>query len=203
MQKIPIEYEDDKSKNSVPPTAPEEPEKQKKTAESNGATKPENAGNEGLEKLNKEYLEHLQRLQAEFENYKKRVNKEKSDTIRYATSQISEKLLSVVDNLKRGQKLSATAANVETVLEGMRMVEKQLLDILGEHGVKAFESLGEKFDPDRHEPVYAMETADHEVDKIIEEIEQGYMIHDKLLRAAKVVVAKEPAAPEKNESENG
>ncbi|MFA6451648.1 MAG: nucleotide exchange factor GrpE, partial [bacterium] len=83
-----------------------------------------------LAKKNNEYLDHLQRLQAEFENYKKRTIKEKSDTIKYASGQLAEKLLPVVDNLQRGLKVSADNETAKEILNGIRMVERQLLETL-------------------------------------------------------------------------
>ncbi len=147
----------------------------------------------GLESKNKEYLDHLQRLQAEFENYKRRTNKEKSETIKYANGRLAERLLAVVDNLQRGLKLSAGNEAAAEIINGMRLVEKQLIDILSEFGVTAFDVLGERFDPNIHEPVYTVERGDVEADIVVEEMEKGYMIHEKLLRAAKVAVSRAPS----------
>jgi len=149
-----------------------------------------------LEAKNKEYLDHLQRLQAEFENYKRRTNKEKSETIKYANSRLAERLLAVVDNLQRGLKLSAGNEAAADIVNGMRLVERQLADILSEFGVTTFEVLGQKFDPNIHEPVYTVERDNVEADVVVEEIEKGYMIHDKLLRAAKVAVSRDPSPKE-------
>ncbi len=145
-----------------------------------------------LQGKNKEYLDHLQRMKAEFDNYKKRIAREKADSIRFANSLMSEKLLPVIDNLQRGLKHAADNSLNEQLLEGFVMVEKQLLDVLSEFGVTPFDSLDKPFDPEFHEPLYTIERDDIEENMVIEEIEKGYLIHDKILRASKVAVSRKP-----------
>lgn len=151
---------------------------------------------EELEALNKDYLEHLRRLQAEFENYKRRTAKEKAETIKFAAAEVAKRLLEVADNLQRGLNYAAGSAADKEILNGIRMVERQLLDLLSDYGVRPFDSLGKTFDPNRHDPVYTIERADVEENKVVEETEKGYTMHDKILRAAKVVVSRKPAGHE-------
>ena len=106
-------------------------------------------------------------------------------------------MLPVIDNLQRGIAYAADNAKDEEITNGMRLVLKQLEDLLSGFGVKPFDSLGEDFDPNIHEPLYRVERDDVEEDKIVEEIEKGYMIHDKVLRVAKVGVSRKPSAKEK------
>jgi molecular chaperone GrpE len=199
--KIPINTEDEgKQENEVAMNGTPGDDKSGAAEQQNGASKihsaaapdpqPAPAGSdvEKLVKQNNEYLDHLRRLQAEFENYKKRTKKEKADTIHYANGQMAEKLLAAVDNLQRGLKCSADTPAGEEILNGMRMVERQILEILADYGVKPFDTVGIVFDPNIHHPLYTVEKSDVDDNIIVEEIEKGYMLHDKLLRPAKVVV---------------
>lgn len=139
-----------------------------------------------------EYLDMLQRLKAEFDNYRRRTKKEKADTIVYACEGVVEKILPILDNLQRGIEFSRKSGISDDLLKGITMVEKQLLDLLAEYGVQPFESLGQKFDPNVHEPMHVLERDDVDEDTVIEEFQRGYKIHDKLLRVAKVVISRGP-----------
>lgn len=146
---------------------------------------------EAQKKLAAEYLDHLQRMKAEFENYKRRTVKEKADTIRYATERLVVNLLPVLDNLQRGM---VYARENEDILKGMQMVERSLLDLLAEYGVSPFECLNQPFDPASHEPLYTVEKGDVPENTVVEEVQKGYRMHDKVIRVAKVVVTRAPAA---------
>jgi molecular chaperone GrpE len=191
--KIPIDCGDEKK------TAKSTAERSLEEADSSAAVEPAGPAPgaeelkkkiEKLESQNKEYLDHLQRLQAEFENYRRRTQKEKSETIKFGISQMAEKMLVVADNLRRGLSYAAENATDKKILSGISLIERQLLDTLAEFGVKPIDTLGEAFDPNLHDPVYTIERDDVEENKIVEEIEKGYSIHDKILRAAKVVVSR-------------
>ncbi len=154
---------------------------------------------EYAEKLEAEknlYLDHLKRLQAEFENYRRRMAKEKSETAQFAYGQMAKKILPVLDNLERGLGFADKHDIDPEFVSGIRMVERQLLDVLAEFGVTPSETLGEAFDPNLHEPVYTVERSDVDENIIVEQIEKGYMLGDKVLRAAKVVVSRAAAASE-------
>lgn len=147
-----------------------------------------------------EYLDMLQRLKAEFENYKKRVRREQAGTIKFANEQLLLKLLPVLDNLQRGMDASRQAGLDESIIEGIAMVERQFLDVLSDYGVAPFESLNEPFDPNRHEAMTALERDDVDEDTVIMEMQRGYGIHDRVLRAARVIVSRKPATAETGET---
>ena len=137
----------------------------------------------------KEYLETLQKLQAEFENYRKRTEKEKLDIIKYAKEDLILKLLHVLDNFERAMDAITKTDNVKDVQIGIDLIFNQLNKILENEGLKAIEAKGKKFNPNEHEAIL-FEDSDEEEHKILQEIEKGYMLKDKLIRPAKVKVSK-------------
>jgi len=139
-----------------------------------------------------EHVDQLQRLKAEFENFRKRSAKEKADTICFANEQLLKKLLTVYDNLKRGSDYAVENAHDEEIAKGISMVKRQLFDLMEEFGVKPFLSLGQEFDPNLHEPLYTVEDAEAEPNTVVEEIEEGYMFQDRVLRHARVAVSRKP-----------
>ena len=143
-----------------------------------------------------EYLDMLQRLKAEFENYKKRVTREKADTIKYGNGELLLKVLPIVDNLQRAVQASREGGMADDILKGVEMVEKQLVDLLADYGVEPFESLDQPFDPNRHEPMAVIERDDVEENTVIQELERGYMMHERVLRVARVMVSRAPQQQE-------
>lgn len=129
-------------------------------------------------------------LYAEFENYKKRAIKERSELLKFGHETLTRELLQVADNLERA--LEHTT-NVDALVTGIKMVNQQLKDTLGKFGVAPVSALGQKFDPERHEAVgqekTSSETNGHEDGTVIREHQKGYTLHGRLLRPARVVVA--------------
>jgi molecular chaperone GrpE len=138
--------------------------------------------------------DQLLRLGAEFENYKKRVQKEKSDLIKFGNESLLKAVLPILDNLERaighGKKMNENGP----LLQGVEITLRQLLNILERFGVKPVAAMGESFDPEKHEAVSQAES-DQEPNRVISELEKGYLFHERLLRPAKVLVSK--ALPEK------
>ncbi|MCX5916757.1 MAG: nucleotide exchange factor GrpE [Deltaproteobacteria bacterium] len=134
------------------------------------------------------------RLGAEFENYKKRMQKEKSDVMQFGNESLLRAVLPILDNLERaidhGEKMKVNG----TLLQGVETILRQFLAILERFGVKPVAAMGESFDPEKHEAVSQAES-DQEPDRVISELEKGYLFHERLLRPAKVLVSK--ALPEK------
>jgi len=134
------------------------------------------------------------RLAAEFENYKKRMQKEKSDVMQFGNESLLRAVLPILDNLERaidhGKKMNENG----TLLQGVEIILRQFLAILERFGVKPVAAMGESFDPEKHEAVSQAES-DQEPDRVISELEKGYLFHERLLRPAKVLVSK--ALPEK------
>jgi len=132
----------------------------------------------------------LLRVAAEFDNYKKRLEKQWADFKKYAHESVIRDLLSVVDNLERAIVASKeTADQHECLLSGVDMTLTEILKVFEKFGVTRIEALGRPFDPNFHEAVARRETEDTDANIVIEEYQKGYMIHDRLLRPAMVVVS--------------
>lgn len=146
---------------------------------------------ESLEQEAKETYDRLLRVSAEFENYKKRVAREMNDFRKYANENIAKAMLPVIDNLYRAIESSGNGAHANSSLvEGVDMTLREILKVLEQFGVKPFESVGETFDPAFHQAVMQQETEDHPDNIVLTELQKGYMMHDRLLRPAMVVVSK-------------
>lgn len=140
---------------------------------------------EQLEKEKKEYLF----LMAEFDNFRKRTIKEKSELIKNGGEQVLKGLLPIVDDFERGIKASETAGDVKSVAEGMTLIYNKLKKYLAQNGVKEMDPEDRDFDADRHEAISAVPVPDEsQKGKILDTVEKGYTLNDKVLRHAKVVV---------------
>ena len=154
------------------------------------------------EKEAAENYERYMRAVADLENYKKYAAKDRADILKYANERIIKDLLPILDGLDRALSHSNEVKDVDTFIEGVRIIKEQLLAFLERHGVKRVESVGQTFDPERHEAFMLTESAEHEEGTVLEELEAGYMLNDRLLRAAKVAVSKKKAAGEKGQEKN-
>jgi len=134
----------------------------------------------------KELTDSLQRLQAEFENYKKYVDKEKADFLKYAKSDIIQKLLPVLDSFELALK---NTKNQKEFIKGVELIFSQLHQTLENEGLKSINPVGQKFDPYQHE-VLMKEKSDKEENTILEELQKGYMLYNKVIRHSKVKVSK-------------
>lgn len=140
---------------------------------------------EALEKEKKEYLF----LMAEFDNFRKRTIKEKSEIIKNAKGQVLEEILPIVDDFERGLKAASETENAQAVKEGMDLIYNKFLSYLEKNGIKAIESDGVEFNEDFHEAITTIPAPNESMKKkVIDTIQKGYMINDKVLRYAKVVV---------------
>lgn len=140
---------------------------------------------EELAKEKKEYLF----LMAEFDNFRKRTLKEKSEIIRNAGENVLKGLLPIVDDFERGIKAAEKADNVQVVDEGMQLIYNKLVKYLAANGVKEFDPADDVYDADKHEAISVVPVPDEDKKgKILDTVEKGYMINDKVLRHAKVVV---------------
>jgi len=148
--------------------------------------------NEWKQKAEEE-RDRVLRVLAEFENYKKRMNRQMEDYKKYANEALLKELLSVVDNLERAIVSSENAIDnpkESCVIEGVEMTLNEIIKVLEKFHVAPFESLGKAFDPAVHEAVMQQESKDHPENSIIHVLQKGYMIYDRLLRPAMVVVSK-------------
>jgi molecular chaperone GrpE len=140
---------------------------------------------------NEKYL----RTYADFENYRKRMQRDLADFRKYANEQLVLELLSVVDHLGLALKHASEAGEANDGLRrGVELVYKQFRDILEKFGVKPFKAEGECFDPSKHEAVMQVATTEAPENTVVQVLQEGYSYYDKILRHAKVGVAKRPAA---------
>jgi molecular chaperone GrpE len=147
-----------------------------------------------IEAENAELKDRLQRRQADFDNYRKRVERERSETYNRVVADVAGKLLPVMDNLKRALEAEASVEASESdefrhFLSGVDLISKQLNGVLDALGVKPIAAVGEPFDPHIHEAVVTEPTDDYEPDTVMQEIVSGYRLGDKLIRPALVKVA--------------
>jgi molecular chaperone GrpE len=143
-----------------------------------------------------ELTDSLQRLQAEFENYKKRTDKEKNEFVKYAEGKFILKILPILDSFELALK---DVSVDEKFVKGMEMVFAQFYSVLESEEVRPIESIGKKFDPYKHE-VLMKEFSDKEEDTVIEELQRGYMLNDAVLRHSKVKVSKGKKDDKKGDS---
>ncbi len=132
--------------------------------------------------------ENYLRLAAEFDNYKKRTARDFGNLIKTANESLILELLEFVDNFSRALESGGENPDVAAYHKGMKLVYDQLLEILGRHGLSAFDSVGEKFDPNYHDALMQMESDEYEPDHIAQEFVKGYKLNDKVIRHAKVGV---------------
>jgi molecular chaperone GrpE len=139
-------------------------------------------------------------VSAEFENYKKRSAREMEEFRKYANETLLKALLPIVDNLERAiQSASSENHAAASVVEGVDLTLKEILKVFETFGVTPIASLEKPFDPAFHQAVLQEEDKDHPPDVVLKELQKGYMIRERLLRPAMVVVSK---APEKHDGEN-
>jgi molecular chaperone GrpE len=132
-----------------------------------------------------------QRKQAEFENYRKRMERERADFVRHAGFDIVKEVLPVLDNLERALR-AAEPGSESQFRAGVEIIHRQLQDILARQGLSEVESLGKPFDPHLHQAVSHVETDAQPEDTVVEVFQKGYLFRDRLLRPAMVSVARAP-----------
>ena len=140
-----------------------------------------------------ESQERVLRTVADAENFKKRLQREKEEQTRYANESFMRELLPVVDNLERALEHSEVGADQGGLVEGLNMTLKGFLDALTRFGCTRVEAAGKPFDPNFHEAVSQEESADHEPNTVLRELQKGYMLKERLLRPAMVLVSKRPS----------
>jgi molecular chaperone GrpE len=134
--------------------------------------------------------DRLLRRQAEFENYKKRVERERSEQIQSASGELIRELLGVLDSFDLAIRNAASQGSAgEDMLRGLDLVYKQLLDTLGRFGLKVIEAKGQPFDPNFHQAISTVSSEEAPENTIVEEFRRGYTLNGKLLRAAMVAVS--------------
>mgnify|MGYP001575449179 CR=1 FL=1 len=138
-----------------------------------------------------EFAGKILRLQADFENTRKRIEREKQDFVKFANEGIILELLNVLDDLERTVNLAEShKENPEAFLKGVEMILAHLYEMLKEYGVKPIEAEGKIFDPHIHEALMQVENKDLPEHTIVEELQKGYKLNDRVIRTAKVKVSK-------------
>ena len=135
-----------------------------------------------------ELRDRLMRLQADFENFKKRIDRERHDHFRYATFGLVGRILPVLDNFERAMSAVRPAAGSDAVIEGIALIHRQLLAELEVEGLRGMESVGELFDPERHEAVATDPDSPMPPHTVTQVFQKGYFLHDRVLRPAMVRV---------------
>lgn len=143
-----------------------------------------------------EYLDLAQRTRADFENYQKRMQRDLAQERRYAQVPLATDLLPAIDNLERATVAAEQAGEKGPLVQGVAMVLTQILDILRRHGITRIEAMGQAFDPNLHQAVMQQPSQEHPAMTVLQVLEPGYMIHERVLRPARVIVSKTPDKPD-------
>jgi len=137
----------------------------------------------------KELQDKYLRLSAEFDNYRKRTLKEKSEMIKTASEDLLRKIIPVVDDVERGLNVVNSARDLEAVKEGMNLIYGRFREFLQQNGIKEIDAMNQEFTTDLHEAVTKMPAPEEQLKgKVVDVIEKGYYLHDKVIRYPKVVV---------------
>jgi len=181
--------------NGKPQTSGEEsedeaPEESEKTSEEVSDLEELQQELEDLRERYDELHDKYLRLGAEFDNYKKRTDREFTRQVQFANEELFREVLPILDDLERTIHATKEESSFEQLKEGIELVYNNFKNILRRRGVEPIESVGEEFDPNLHEAMMVQESDDHESKTVIQEFERGYKLGDTVLRHAKVVVSK-------------
>ncbi len=142
---------------------------------------------EEISSLKDQYL----RKHADFENFRRRMNKEKQDSIKYGNQELLKDLVEVIDNFERAIKSSNDSQDMESFREGITMIEQQFTNMLkSKWGLEKIEAVGQEFDANMHEALMMEDSEEHEVTTVLEDFQTGYKLRDRIIRPTKVKVAK-------------
>jgi molecular chaperone GrpE len=154
---------------------------------------PEGASAEELRTLRHERDElqdRLLRTVAEFDNYRKRVDRERRELVEFAAAEALSEMLPAIDNLERALQAASGSSDLEALRKGVEMIHRQMLDLLHKRGARPIEALGADFDPSVHQAVVHEPSDRHREGEVMEELQRGYRLGTRLLRPAMVKVAK-------------
>lgn len=169
-------------------SAPAMPEPDAGVSSNDDAHPEEPSADEQIEK----WRDIAARAQADLENYRKRMAREKSEAIQYANRSLLESLLPVVDNFEMGLQAARQESENSPIFQGMAMVQRQLQDFLSAQGVEAIDPTGEKFDPNMHEAIKQEPSETVAEGQVVAVVRRGYRLRDRLIRAANVIVSSGP-----------
>lgn len=170
------------------------------------ATTAEGAEESELDRLRRDVaerdakIEQLQRMAAEVDNRRKRAERQADDRVRFALQDLAIDLLPVIDNFERALDHAGDAGSIQGLHDGLQLVHDQLLGVLGKYEVVKVAALGNAFDPNEHEAVGQMISADHPDQTVIEVHQNGYRLHDRVIRPSRVLVSRRPQKDAPGES---
>lgn len=141
------------------------------------------------EQLDEEKDRYIRQL-AEFDNFRKRTQKDREEFIKYANEQLILELVDVLENLERGLETAKESNGKDKLIEGMELVYKQFKDVLESKGLASIKAVGEQFDPYKHEAMMITQTDECGEDTVLEEYTKGYMLNNNVIRCSKVRVSK-------------
>lgn len=196
--------EPDDDTTRKPSQTPEERANSGSARSADGVAQPGNAPEDAateIDRLRNEVADNYDRYlreRAEAENFKKRMQRDKAEALRFATEPLVRDLLPVVDNLERA--LAHCGESDDAVREGLDLVLKSLLEVLARHNVKRLESEGKGFDPAYHEAMAQIDSAEHAPNVVVQEHQVGYLLNDRLIRPALVTVNARKSAADAVES---
>jgi molecular chaperone GrpE len=142
-----------------------------------------------LQDLADEYQGRALRAQADFDNFRRRTQKEKEELAQYATSKLVTELLSVLDNFERALVTTPSSPESEAFVKGVNMIFRQLDGVLKSEGLTAMETVGQPFNPEYHQAIMQVESEEYEEGIVTEEVQKGYLLKDRVLRPAMVKVS--------------
>jgi molecular chaperone GrpE len=156
-----------------------------------GEVKDVKKGPEDFEAKYNDCYDRLLRLQAEFDNAKKRMQKQQQEFIKYANEEIILELLGILDDLERSvEAREANHQDPQAFLKGIEMILSHIYEMLKKHGVKPIEAKGKIFDPNQHEALMQAENDEYPENTVVEELQKGYLLEDRVIRTSKVKVSK-------------
>jgi molecular chaperone GrpE len=153
------------------------------------------AGTEELDELRRELAEkndRLLRALAETDNVRRRAQRDRDESIKYAAESLLRDLIPVLDNLDRGLDAARTAGDSGRIVDGIELVRREFLKVLERHGVSRYSALGQRFDPNQHEAIARVVSVEQEPDTVVGETVPGYSLRGRVLRPAQVAVAAAP-----------
>ncbi|MSR32557.1 MAG: nucleotide exchange factor GrpE [Gemmataceae bacterium] len=154
------------------------------------------------EKNRDEFLSLVKATRADFENYQKRAQREQAQEKRFAHAGLAADILSALDNLDRAMEAAKKAGDQGPLVQGVTMVSSQFLEMFRRHGVEKMKAEGSPFDPNQHQAVLEIPTNDQPPSTVVQVLENGYTIHDRVLRPARVAVSKAPPAGDSLPADN-
>lgn len=164
-------------------------EEQEVEESENKTLSPEEMKLQALETEVKELNDRLLRVQADFDNFRRRTRQEKESDAKYRAQSLIEQVIPAIDNFDRALIVKAESDEAKSIQQGMEMIYRQLTEALKNEGLEIISSVGQNFDPHYHQAVMQVESDEHEPNVVVEELQKGYKLKDRVIRPAMVKVS--------------